>query len=75
MKNCKLIEKIRALSRKRKIGLVCGLVLVAICAGLLYNFPVYRVGLTCGDKYFEPEDLRLLYFRGTPGDRRWRLTI
>lgn len=70
MKNCKLLLRFRALSRKRKIGLTCLAVVLAICAGMLYNFPVYRVGLTCGDKYFDRKDLALLCFRGTPGDRR-----
>ena len=70
MKDWKLIEKLRGLSRKRKIGLACAAVCLVIFGTLLYNFPVYQVGLTCGDKYFDREDLLLLCFRGTPGDRR-----
>ena len=67
MKHCKWIAKLRALSRKRKIGLTC---LVA-CAVLLYFFPVYRmftVALPGYDGYYEKEDQVLLYCRGTPGD-------
>ena len=70
MKNRNLTEKFRGLSRKRKIGLACAAVCLVIFGTLLYNFPVYQVGLTCGDKYFDREDLLLLCFRGTPGDRR-----
>ncbi len=70
MKAWKLMEKFRGLSRKKKIALVCVAALVIICAVVLYHFPVYQVGYTCGDKYFEREDLLLLCFRGTPADRR-----
>ena len=70
MKNRNLTEKLRGLSRKRKIGLACAAVCLVIFGTLLYHFPVYQVSMTCGDKYFDREDLALLRFRGTPGDRR-----
>ena len=68
MKKWNLMEKLRGLSRKRKIGLAC----VAVCLMLLYFFPVYRVFtvmLPDHEGYYENEDLKHLYFmRGTPGD-------
>ena len=68
MKLRNLTEKFRALSRKKKIGLVC----LAVCVVLLYFFPVYRVftvALPDHEGYYEKEDVVHLYFmRGTPGD-------
>ena len=68
MKNRNLTEKLRGLSRKKKIALTC----VAVCLVLLYFFPVYRlftVALPDHEGYYEKEDVVHLYFmRGTPGD-------
>lgn len=70
MKQWKCIQWVYRRSRKQKIGLACAAAFVLICAVLLYHFPVYRASMVCGDKYFEPWQLQMLYFRGTPGDRR-----
>ena len=54
----------RKLSARSKRLLLYGL----ICAVLLYFFPVYRVVTVITGEYFEPEEVKVLYFRGTPWD-------